>query len=101
MCTSLTKGNYSILTCCSHKTNSILYPTALEQHRSFYKGFACSVAQQGYPREAILGRWSKYELKSKARLVGVAQRGDIGNLFLYYLRACVGESVKCRCNYDY
>jgi hypothetical protein len=26
-----------------------------------------------------------YELKSKARSGGVAQRGDLGNLFLYYL----------------
>ena len=73
-----------------------VYLTVLEQHRSF-KGFAHSVAQQEYPREAILG--SGYELKSKATSVGVAKMGDLGNLFLYYyLCACVGESVKYRHN---
>ena len=76
-----------------------VYPTALEQHRPF-KGFAHSVAQQEYPHEAILG--SGYELKSKARSVGVAKMGDLGNLFLYYyLCACVGESVKYRHNCYY
>ena len=59
------------------------------------------MAQQEYPREAILGRGSGYELKSKARSVGVAKMGDLGNLFLYYLCTCVGESVKYRHNFYY
>ena len=91
MCTHLTKGNYCI---CIHA--AVIRPGIPNSVRTasfFYKGFARSVAQQEYPHEAILGRGSGYELKSKARSVGVAQRGDLGNLFLYYLCAHVWERV--------
>ena len=67
-----------------------MYPTALEQHRSFIRVLLV-VWQQGYPREA--GRGSGYKLKSKARSVGVAKMGYLRNLFLYYLCVCVGERV--------
>ena len=97
---------------CTHLKRKLLYvymlqsdqeyvPNTVRTASFFYKGFARSVAQQEYPREAILGRGSGYELKSKARSVGVAQSGDLGNLFLYYLCACVGESVKYRHCCDY
>ena len=69
---SHTKGNY----CSYHKTKSVRTASF------FYKGFARSVAQQEYPREAILGRGSGYELKSKARSVGVAKMGDPGSQYI-------------------